>query len=176
MLFHCWLDALLTRCTSLFNHFHTDRHSGSFHFSLFPAMHLHRLWVLGHPRQTSEMDSLNGGAPPSSPIPWKPEFFLNWTEEKFFSLGVVGSVSPRACTWHAQPNCTHTHTHTHHPILACSLGNLILKHGPINLSHSVEACWTESPEVWVLIQTLPENCLKVLTKWLSFYGTQFLYL
>ena len=33
------------------------------------------------------MDSLNGGAPPSSPIPWKPEFFLNWTEEKFFSLG-----------------------------------------------------------------------------------------
>ena len=54
--------SLLTRCTSLFDHFHIDRHSSSFHFSLFPAMHLHRLWYLDtqqrHLRQTHWIEGL----------------------------------------------------------------------------------------------------------------------
>lgn len=104
----------LTKCTIIFAHLHTDGHLGSFQFSLFPAMLLHRLWVPRCPGKTPEVDLLDGRAPPCSPIPWKPDFLfkISWTEEKFSSLGGVGSVRPWACTWQ-----TYTHTSSYPSLL-----------------------------------------------------------
>ena len=145
MLFHCWLDAHHYSTTSILTGIQVPSISHYFQ----PCTCIGCGTWTPNKGTWDRLTEWRGSSFLS--IPWKFKFVLkiNWTEEKFFSLGVVGSVSPRACTWHAQSNCTHTHTHTPHPILACSLGNLILKHELINLSCSVEA-WIESSEVWVL--------------------------